>query len=89
MTNRIRGQKLKLTGCEMTSTKIYAAMRLGCPVWYGGKRYEKILEYICWYDKMKRMQLSVVLLTDKGNYSIRVPADKISLTEGGGVHGEE
>ena len=47
------------------------------PVTYDGIQYERITEYVSWYDKYGKHHLSVNLVRD--NYSIRVPVDKISL----------
>lgn len=61
----------------MDSEQIHKAMRARRPVVYEGTRYDRILEYVAWYDTNKQLQLSVVLLA--GNYSIRVPVDKVAL----------
>lgn len=63
----------------MNSAQIDAAMRDGVPVVYKGTRYDKIIEYISFYDNEKRRRLSVVLL--QGRTSYRVPADQVTLAE--------
>ncbi len=66
----------------MDSKQIDTAMRNRTPVIYNGERYARILEYVLWYDKQGKRQLSVVLLDEQGNYSVRVTADKVELVEG-------
>lgn len=63
----------------MDSKQIDAAMRERIPVVYDGKKYERIIEYVSWYDNNKNRRLSVVLL--QGRTSYRVPADKVELAE--------
>lgn len=62
----------------MDSKQIDKAMREGIPVMYGGKRYDRIIEYICFYDRFGKRQLSVNL--QQGRSSYRVPAEKVELT---------
>lgn len=61
----------------MTSAEIDAAMRKRCPVMYEGTRYDRIAEYVSWYDEKGRRNLSAVLLAEQGNYTIRIPAEKV------------
>lgn len=61
----------------MTSAEIDAAMKRRTPVIFDGKRYDRIVEYISWYDNNQKRQLSVVLL--QGRHSYRVPAEKVKL----------
>ena len=56
------------------------AMRKRLPVMYDGTRYDRIIEYISWYDRNRKHRLSVVL--QRQRYSVRVPADKVTLEEG-------
>lgn len=63
----------------MDSKQIDAAMRDRLPVVCDGKRYDRIQEYISWYDDTRNRRLSVVLLL--GRNSCRVPADKVELAE--------
>lgn len=63
----------------MTSAEIDAAMRDRLPVVYDGVRYDRIQEYVAWYDERNRRRLSVVLLAR--NYTVRVPANKVELAE--------
>ena len=63
----------------MDSTQIHTAMREQLPVIYNGQRYDRISEYISWYDHNKNRRLSVVLLLGRSSY--RVPADKVELAE--------
>ncbi len=46
----------------MDSKEIDTAMRLRTPVQCGGQRYERILEYVSWYDNQGKRRLSAVLL---------------------------
>lgn len=64
----------------MDSKQIDAAMRRRLPVVYDGIQYDRIAEYIMWYDQSGRRKLSVTLV--RQNYSMRVPADKVELAEG-------
>lgn len=61
----------------MTSKEIDEAMKNRAPVFYNGDEYRRILEYVSWYDDNGKRRLSVVLLAKQGNYSVRVPADKV------------
>ena len=63
----------------MTSAEIDAAMRDRLPVVYDGVRYDRIQEYVAWYDERNRRRLSVVLLAR--NCTVRVPANKVELAE--------
>lgn len=61
----------------MDSKTIHELMQARKPVTYDGVQYERIAEYISWFDNQGKHHLSVNLIRD--NYTIRVPADKISL----------
>lgn len=61
----------------MDSKQIDRAMRLRLPVVYEGVRYERIREYISWYDPSGKHRLSVVL--QDGNRTYRVLAEKVQL----------
>lgn len=63
----------------MDSSQIDAAMRERRPVVYNGQRYDRIIEYISWYDNNQKRRLSVVLI--RGRASYRVPADKVELVK--------
>lgn len=63
----------------MESKDIDRAMRLRLPVAYDGIRYDRILEYISWYDDTGKRRLSCGLV--RQNYIIRVPAEKVELAE--------
>ena len=63
----------------MDSTQIHTAMREQLPVIYDGKRYDRIIEYISWYDANKKRRLSAVLLLGRSSY--RVPAEKVEPAE--------
>ena len=65
----------------MNSKQIDTAMKDRLPVVFDGKRYDRIAEYISFYDDKKQHHLSVVLL--QGRTSYRVPADKVELAERG------
>ena len=65
----------------MNSKQIDTAMKDRLPVVFDGKRYDRIAEYISFYDDKKEHCLSVVLL--QGRTSYRVPADKVELAERG------
>lgn len=64
----------------MDSRTVDEAMRKRLPVMYDGTRYDRIIEYISWYDLNRKHRLSVVL--QRQRYSVRVPADKVTLEEG-------
>lgn len=61
----------------MDSAQIDVAMRGQLPVIYEGRQYERITEYICWYDSKGNRRLSVNLKSGRALY--RVPADKVDL----------
>ena len=61
----------------MDSKTIHELMQRKEPVFYDGVQYDRILEYISWYDQLGKHNLSVVLI--RGKSTIRVLADKISL----------
>ena len=61
----------------MDSKTIHTLMQARTPVTYDGVRYDRITEYISWYDQLGNHNLSVVLI--RGKSTIRVLADKISL----------
>ena len=63
----------------MDSKAIDRAMKDSLPVVFNGKRYDRIAEYISFYNDKKERCLSVVLL--QGRTSYRVPADKVELAE--------
>lgn len=65
----------------MDSKLIAKAMYNKIPVFYNGKKYKRIIEYILWYDYKGEKQLSCTLLEMNTNTSIRVKADKIYLEE--------
>ena len=59
------------------SQYIHELMRTRKPVTCDGIQYERIAEYVSWYDNLGNHHLSVTLIRD--NYTMRVPAEKISL----------
>lgn len=61
----------------MDSKAIHELMQARTPVVYNGIQYDRIAEYVSWFDKDGKHHLSVNLIRD--NYTIRVPANKISL----------
>ena len=61
----------------MDSKTIHELMQRKAPVFYDGVQYDRILEYISWYDQLGKHNLSVVLI--RGKSTIRVLADKISI----------
>ena len=63
----------------MGSKDIDRAMRDRLPVVYDGNLYDRIQEYISWYDDNGKRRLSCGLIAK--NFYIRVPADKVELAE--------
>lgn len=63
----------------MDSKDIDRAMRLRLPVVCDGVRYDRIAEYISWYDDNGKRRLSCGIV--RQNYIMRVPADKVELAE--------
>ena len=61
----------------MDSQQIDRAMRDRLPVVYEGRMYDRIIEYVSWYDESRKRHLSVVLI--QGRCLHRVPADKVQL----------
>lgn len=68
----------------MDSREIDRAMRLGLPVVCDGVRYDRIREYVSWYDIGGNRRLSVAI--QKGNYCQRVSAEKVRLWEENDEH---
>lgn len=66
----------------MNSDQIVDAMKRRLPVQYDGRQFDRILEYVLWFDNDRKRRTSVVLL--QGNSSFRVPAEKVELLEGNG-----
>ena len=69
----------------MDSKQITEAMRLRLPVVYNGITYQRIIEYILWYDDTDKRKTSLVLLDETNRSITRAPADRVELTaqEGG------
>lgn len=63
----------------MDSKEIDRAMRLRLPVIYDGRQYERIDEYVSWYDDNGKRRLSCGLI--RNNCIVRVPADKVDLAK--------
>lgn len=63
----------------MDSKQIDAAMRDKLPVVYDGKRYDRIQEYVSWYDNTGHRRLSCGLVL--GRHLVRVPAEKVEMGE--------
>lgn len=63
----------------MDSKQITKAMRDKTPVYYNGRKFERILEYVLWYDDKNNKKLSCVLLECNKHSSVRVPADKVYI----------
>ena len=63
----------------MDSNQIVDAMKRRLPVQYDGRQFDRIHEYVLWYDHDGKRRLSLVLL--QGNSSFRVPAEKVELVE--------
>lgn len=63
----------------MDSREIDHAMRYRLPVMYEGKRYDRIAEYISFYDEHGKRHLSAVLL--QGRTAYRVSAEKVKEVE--------
>lgn len=63
----------------MDSKDIDRAMRDRLPVVCDGRQYDRIQEYISWYDDNGKRRLSCGLI--EKNFYIRVPAEKVELAE--------
>ena len=59
--------------------QLFEAMRTKQPVIYRGIQYERILDYIFWYDSSGVLRQSVVLLENRS--SVRVLVDEMQLVE--------
>ena len=57
--------------------KIHEAMRKQLPVIHNGIQYDRIIEYVSWYDNTGTLRKSVVLLQNRT--SVRVLADEITI----------
>lgn len=60
----------------MDSKQIDNAMRKREPVMWRGKKYDRILEYVMFYDEAGKRRLSAVLLAGRSTY--RVPAEEVT-----------
>ena len=58
---------------------LFEAMRTKQPVLHKGIQYERILDYIFWYDSNGVLRQSVVLLQNRS--SVRVLVDEVKLAE--------
>lgn len=69
----------------MDSKQIMEAMRLKLPVRHNGITYQRITEYILWYDEAGTRRTSVSLLDKNSNSITRAAADRVELAaqEGG------
>lgn len=65
----------------MNSKEIIEAGEQRKPVVYDGAVYQRITEYILWFDDAGARNYSVTLLDKNGGTKVRVPANKISLAE--------
>lgn len=63
----------------MDSKLIHKAMKDRLPVIYEGKRYDRIAEYVAWYDEGQKLHLSAGLII--GNSLIRVDAAKVEMED--------
>lgn len=63
----------------MDSKEIHRAMKLRLPVECDGEKYERIEQYISWYDNAGRHQLSVRLV--KNRSCRQVLADRVRIWE--------
>lgn len=54
-------------------------MQEKAPIIADGIRYQRIIEYILWYDAQDKRQTSVVLLDKNGHSTVRVASDRIEL----------
>ena len=57
--------------------ELFEAMRIRQPVVYRGVQYERILDYIFWYDSRGVLRQSVVLL--EKNTAVRVLAEEVEV----------
>ena len=63
----------------MTDYQIHDAMRRRLPVIHKGIHYDRIVEYIAWYDSSNNLRLSVNLLD--GRSLVRVLANEVELDD--------
>lgn len=61
----------------MDSKQVDNAMKYRLPVVYEGKPFDRIKEFISWYDENGNRQLSVGIM--EGRTLHRVPAEKVEL----------
>ena len=61
--------------------RLFEAMRMRQPVIHTGIQYERILDYIFWYDSNGILRQSVVLLQNRS--SVRALVDDVKLVEAG------
>ena len=61
--------------------RLFEVMRMRQPVIHKGIQYERILDYIFWYDSNGILRQSVVLLQNRS--SVRALVDDVKLVEAG------
>ena len=61
--------------------RLFEAMRMRQQVIHKGIQYERILDYIFWYDSNGILRQSVVLLQNRS--SVRALVDDVKLVEAG------
>ena len=61
--------------------RLFESMRMRQPVIHKGIQYERILDYIFWYDSNGILRQSVVLLQNRS--SVRALVDDVKLVEAG------
>lgn len=61
----------------MNSAEIDHAMKHRLPVVYNEIRYDRIVEYVLWYNNYGDRKLSIGLLDQNGKCVVRVPAEKV------------
>ena len=67
--------------CLNINERLFEAMRMRQPVIHKGIQYERILDYIFWYDSNGILRQSVVLLQNRS--SVRALVDDVKLVEAG------
>lgn len=67
----------------MNNAQIHDAMQRRLPVVHKGIHYDRIVEYIAWYDSSNTLRLSVNLLD--GRTLVRVLANEVELETTGSV----
>lgn len=67
----------------MRRKDVEAAIKNRSAVIYDGIRYERIVEYVIWFDKRGNRQMSLILLDRNRNCVVRTLVERVELADAG------